>query len=121
VLYTPNSGGTALRDYSPDELSSSYVAFDYSVDGVRIARIEIKAIQKTQVSISALTSKANDVPSRSHLTAAPPGYDVDAYKSRNFCITSTALKSDGTLSNISVQSGVWIPAELSKFNQFKTL
>jgi hypothetical protein len=46
VLYSPNAAGRALRDYEPDILNTAYVIFDYSVGGVRVARIEIKAIQQ---------------------------------------------------------------------------
>jgi Tfp pilus assembly protein PilX len=121
VLYSPNAAGTALRDYLPAQLSSAFVVFDYSVGGARVARVEIKAIQLNPIIIAGLSNKANDVPLQRHMTAAPPNYDRDRYKSRNFQITSTALASDGTISNTTVASGVVVAAEIAKFNQYNNL
>jgi hypothetical protein len=121
VLYSPNGPGTALRDYLPDLLSSSYVVFDYALDGVRIARIEIKAIQLNPIKIEGLSDKINETPRERHMTAAPPYYDSDKYKSRNFEIVSTSLRPDGTISNTTFATGVAVAAEISKFNQYNHL
>jgi hypothetical protein len=121
VLYSPNAAGRALRDYEPDILNTAYVVFDYAVGGVRIARVEIKAIQQNPANIDVLSDKANDVPRERHMSAAPPNYDSDKYKSRNFMITSTALDSLGTVSNTTVASGVVVAAEIAKFNQYNNL
>jgi hypothetical protein len=100
-----NSSYTPLRDMiSP--LSAGYVMFDYSVDGVRIARIEIKAIMLNPVTVSTLSTAANNIPKKLHISPATSGYDSNEYRSRNYCITSTALDPLGNLTNMIVQGGV---------------
>lgn len=99
---------TALRSLP---IATGSVMFDYAINGTRIARVEIRSIMLNPAPIAGLSAMANDVPSRLHLSFAPAGFDSNEYKSRNYCITSTALDSQGNLSSSIVQSGIVIAAQ----------
>jgi Tfp pilus assembly protein PilX len=99
---------TALRDLA---INTGYVIFDYEVNGVFVARIEIKAIMRNPASISDLSNSANNIPAQLHLSPPPSGYDSNEFKSRNYCITSTALDAQGDLTNTTVQEGVVMVAQ----------
>lgn len=99
---------TSLRNLPIDTGS---VVFDHEVNGTRTARIEIRAIMRNPSAIANLSPVANDVPRRPHLSFPPSGFDSNEYKSRNYCITSTALDNGGNLSSTVVQCGIVVAAQ----------
>jgi hypothetical protein len=107
------SGPTPLRDMTPPTmlLSAGNVVFNFALNNIAIARVEIKAIMLNPVNIASLTAMANNVPREQHLSPAPFGFDRDEYKSRNYCITSTALDTQGNLTSTIIQSGVVVAAQ----------
>lgn len=112
----PCGGSTAATPLRDQSLAAGCVFFDYVADGEPVALVEIRAIMNSQVSVPGLTTAANDVPVQLHLSFAPQGYSVDRYKSRNYCITSTALDPDGNPVSHIVQAGVVMPVEKNTVN-----
>lgn len=112
----PCDGSTAATPLRDQGLATGKAFFDYVVDGTPVALVEIRAIMNSVVTVPGLTTAANDVPVQLHLSSAPQGYSVDRYKSRNYCITSTALDSDGNPVSHIVQGGVVMAVEKNTVN-----
>jgi Tfp pilus assembly protein PilX len=80
------------------------LAVDIDADGTNDVTIEIRCIESSGTNIAQLTSSANNLPVRRHISSPPvgSGYSLRDYEVRRYGITATSTRG-----NTKVQMGVY--------------